>query len=996
MSTGAPTYDYQQVPYTSAPRCSLDFRLVTDQGSVINDSQLRLQGFQGQEGLSNLFEFQLELRANDFTSGGPTVNSTQPYGALLDANYQSPVNQSALAPDGTPLPWAKVEEMDFDDMLGSNATIILGLPETRDQEKLTYPEQRPVVYFNGIISNFAMGERGVYHATVKPALFKLSLQNNFRLFSQCTILEVISQVLSENGIAFNKADLEKLPNKIVAGLANYRKQDWLQAGESDLDFIQRLMQKVHLFFYFTHTLDNHCMIITDQPYYQTIYQDPGQEESEDAKVKSLYLSYSQQASLERDDYITQFNYQQNMNTDGLTTVLAQKQATWESQNTAQVSPVFFDRHNQKQKLNMQRMFMVQFGATEDEVTKLTSTAMKQLQASKFSFSGSSTCPELKAGHKFQVQECWQGSGSEETTEVNIKTAAAYSSFLPIRPNLDKQLFVATSVQHTASINGSYQNQFQARSAAGLATPFSPQGSHTGNIMAIVTDNPGQSHSLLDDILSLLSNIIKKTEKNSNKGSAAKYLQKNAFAFDSKDFNYNDNEKYSCRGVYVRFIDQPDSAEPQWVKLAEHMQTVPEIGSYVLIGRSNDENELPEVQQSLQAKGSKVIMPKDYTCHTNVGDNYNTNYGNSTSINMGADVNTKLEKARKIVETQRDSKHYNDVRYGENSSYGYNVTKHSHNISLLGDGSRPEDNPSSMMDYVSYNHSVVQGDTYRKDKHNGDNKSHSEQDGGVNSYSKHIGTAYRESNRKGTETNISNTAIASFSNTSFAGATIGLSEWVGAENNTSTKTGALTSANNINGVQINGSFVLGCSVSSSKTIGNSTSTSTTTGNITDSQTVIGNMTRNTVVTGNQIIDGQVIGNSTNTNNTVGNTSTMNTVTGNVSSENLVTGNSTNGNTVTGNTTNTSTITGNTTSTNTVTGNATNTSTTTGNATSTNTVTGNATDTTTVAGSQTSSETIASLNKVSSIASGTSTVTDNTVTTQTTMQRTEIISSMVTML
>lgn len=704
-------YNYEQVTNTPAPRCSLDFKLVDDTGEIIDDSQLRLQSFQGHESLSQLFEINLVFSVNDYTSGGECVGSTQPYGAILDPNIST------------------TQTMNFDQMIGSNATILLGAPETSAESKLAYPTKQPQIYFNGIITNFALAERGVYHATMKPALFKLSLQNNYRLFSQCTIIDVIIQVLTENNITFNKTDLEKKPNNIVMGLANYRKQDWLQAGESDLDFILRLMQKVHLFFYFTHEQFQHTMVITDQPYYQEILQRTYDETgvgTESDQLKSLYLSFSQQASLDRDDYITQFKYQQNLTTHGVTTVLAQKQATWESQNTAQVSPVFLNREHQKEKLNFEELHLVQYGASETEVGKLNDVAVNRLAAARFDFSGASSCPELKAGHKFQVKETWQ-----DDNPSNLKSS--YSNPLPVRPCLNERAFVVTSVQHQASVNGDYKNQFSAVAAEGLAIPFDSHGTQQGSILAIVTEVPS-SGSSFSNFVSAIANFLQLPAKTSHQGSSAKYLEKSVFAFDSKDFKFtgNDGEQptdtYSCRGIYVRFIDQPDNAPAQWVKLAEHMETIPEIGSYVVVSRSNDVNEIPEVQQSLQAKGRKIIMPNNFSCNTSVGDNYNTNYGDSTRINFGSDIATPLSTAQTIVDEKRTSNQYNDVSYGESSSFGYNVSARNHHISRTGDGADLPYDASAMSPYVQYNNNATYGDSYGESLNNGDTTNHSKTTG----------------------------------------------------------------------------------------------------------------------------------------------------------------------------------------------------------------------------------------------------------------------------
>lgn len=969
----SPNYLFEQIPQSPgenppAPRCSLNFVISTDDGSIMNDTELRLQNFDGQESLSQLFEFNLELRANDYTSGGRPVGSSQNYGDIL--NPTTPTTK----------------KMDFDNIIGASATIMLGTPETiKDQNSAKYPEERPVVFFNGIVTNFALADRGVYHATLKPALFKLGLQNNYRLFSQCTILQVVTQVLTENNICFNKADLVKEPNNIVMGLANYRTQDWLQAGESDLDFINRLMQKVNLFYYFVHTKSSHIMTITDQPFYQSIYQRAIDKEGNNAEtdqIKSLYLSYTQQASLDRDDMITQFKYQQNMTTAGITTVLAQKQATWESQNTAQVSPVYLNSTHQKEKLNMEQLHLVQYGATETEIGKLTDTAVNQLAAAKFDFSGASSCTELKAGHKFQIEETWQDSDASAQPTIN-----QFTSQLPIRPLLDKRFFVATSVKHQASAAGDYKNQFNAVAAEGLATPFRAHGNQQGNILALVTDKPKPIKkkpffSAIDFITSSVIKAIESVKKDDkdaiiHHGTSAKYLKKNVFSFDSKDFQYEKSEnKYSCRGVYVRFIDQPDTALGKWVKLAEHMQTIPEIGSYVVIGRSSDDNEIPEIQQSLEAKGSKVIMPKGFTCHTNVGNSYNTNYGDSTSISFGSDINTPLETARKIVDKQRASDNYNDVRYGESSSYGYNVSKRSHNISTTGSGENPDFNPSVLMNYVSYGHSKTYGDTYNESNHEGNSSNVSTQLGSSTSTSSLTGATTSESNTNGAQTNA--TKLNGVSSSVYVG--------IGAETSVSSRTGIITNISNINGQQINGSVILGNAISTSSTTGNTTNSTVLAGNVTNTQTTTGNSTNTTIMTGN----------STNTQTTTGNSTNTQTTTGNSTNTTIMTGNSTNTQTTTGNVTNTTIVTGNTTNSQTTTGDSTNITTTTGNATNIETITGNITENKTFTGVHTINGVDQNRNEVITISSGTTTVTDSSITTKTIAQRTEMISGTVTML
>ena len=742
--TAAESIDYGR----PQPRCTLDMVIRLDDGTIIDDSLMRLQTFSGNEGISQPFEFNLETRVNDFTSSGNPHDRYQSYEEnLSEKNPQR-------------------DKISFAKFVGSSITVRLGLPQTsREVENDQYPGSLGVSYFNGIVTSFAMANRGVYHLEVKPSLVRLGFQSHYRLFSQKTILEVIGEVLHENKISFtskaiSEASLntKKSDGKIVKGLANYRRQDWLQAGETDLDFVNRLMESANLFYYFVHSDTTHLMVLTDQNYYQPILKralngSGGMVETD--QVKPLFLSYTK-GGQEREDFITEFKFQQNLTTDGVSTILAQKEATWKSQNTAQVAPVYRDQSSATRRLNMEQMHVVSYGASEREAEIRTSTAVKKIIAGTSSLTGSSGCSELKAGYVFEVQETFENR-ADGNHQLNSS---------PIRPELNGRQFVAVTVSHQASVDGSYSNQFSSVDAGGIATSFDGSGDKQGTVLAIVADKPSGGPSSVSGLKKLVRSVISL----STRGSKQKYLEKTAFAYDQKDFRCelpeghdgkNSDKTFRCRGLYVRFVSEASDSTAHWVKLAEHMTTVPEIGSYVVVGRSSDETEVPEVQQSLEAKGSHIIMPENYTTNTSVGNSYSTNYGNSTRVSFGGDAVTPLSDATGIVEPKRNSLHYNDVSYSESKSFNYGVTRRSHQVSTTGEGpSLAADDPDgySEMDYVQYSRSVMYGDSYSKSEtlgtsHSfslvtGDNNSTSAQTGNVNSISTHNGDNNSESTQTG--------------------------------------------------------------------------------------------------------------------------------------------------------------------------------------------------------------------------------------------------------
>ena len=742
----------EEIKYSQTkPRCSLDMLITLSGGRTIDDSIMRLQSFSGSEEISQPYTYNLECVANDYVSGGLPHDANQIRGARLSGlNPQAHPIQSGKRDFSAQSFKENFSEKEgasflFDEIIGSKISIRIGLPETEmDISRGNYPgsetdkNRRPISFFNGIVTGFAMAERGKYHLEVKPAIFRLSLQSHYRIFEAKTIVDVVKSVLRDNAIA---AEFHSL------GLANYRKQDWIQTGETDLDFITGLMKKVNLFYYFKHTDTNQQMVITDQAFYQPIYERKinqyGFTEEDDEKIKSLLLSYSE-GGQDRDDYISDFKYQENLTTAGIHTMLAQKHATWEEVNTSIVD--YYENDDfKKPLLNMEQMHVVQYGATDYEAKKRSDTANKKISAGKASLDGKSGCSDLKPGHFFNVKEVItesdlglspidypKGKGVSEVSSFYSESGKKNSAFKkknkqseksPVRPELSERLFVAVSVSHNASVDGSYSNQFSAVDAKGLVTKFESSGDHQGNILAVVVEGPGS------------------IKKESMEHTQRKYFKKSTvFDHDTKDFKYVEeseanrrSQSYSCKGVFVRFVNAQDKTERHWIKLASHMTTVPEIGSFVMVGKSSDETEVPEIQQTLESKGSSNIMPEGYTVHTSVGNSFSTNYGDSTSISMGGNKKTPLKRAQDIVDDKRATGQYNHVSFSESDSFNYSLTGKSHNFSFTGHHQPlpPADDSDDrdLNDYVQYSHSLTVGNTFSKSISNGTSESVSVHNGG---------------------------------------------------------------------------------------------------------------------------------------------------------------------------------------------------------------------------------------------------------------------------
>ncbi|MBS0351461.1 MAG: type VI secretion system tip protein VgrG [Proteobacteria bacterium] len=147
-------------------------------------------------------------------------------------------------------------------MVSSNLAIdpklVLAKPFT---VKLFTGEEQPVRYFNGLVSSFTSGriENQVrfYEAKLHPWLWFLNFRRNSRVFQNKNVLDIVEQVFKEDG--YKDYDLSKVQR------SQYKPRDYcVQYGESDFDFVHRLLEEEGIFYYFKHQEDKHLLILADQ------------------------------------------------------------------------------------------------------------------------------------------------------------------------------------------------------------------------------------------------------------------------------------------------------------------------------------------------------------------------------------------------------------------------------------------------------------------------------------------------------------------------------------------------------------------------------------------------------------------------------------------------------------------------------------------------------------------------------------------------------------
>ncbi len=582
----------------------LHFRAWLPDGTEVGADYFRLVSFSGQEGISNPFEFQLELHADTETDQGLALR--------------------------------------FDQMVGSKATAAINLASAEDTGDERFKKAvggqsvEGLSCFNGIITEFGMAQPGVYQATLKPALWKLSLTNRYRMHKQMNVRDAIATVLKEHGVDYSVVSLNDSSNPAVS-----RVQDWLQAGESDLDFVHRLMGKAYLFYYFVQSGNSHQLVLANQATYPNVL-------AHDEPLRYCYTNIEALAQ-EQETTITQYQYKQTLSSSAVEGVFTRQENAWEQDQVARYQS--FDAKDEVQPGTLPFSYyrIYQYGVSHEEVQRHVRDQADRLQTSATSFSGASHCALFHSGHQFKVSAAL---GTDQEPHV-------------VRPTLEDKSFVLTQVQHQCSLDGGYQNSFQATEASGLITPFSLQDTHQGSILARVV-----GHDQPQDW---------------------RYYEKTNFDPQSSTVSDADAQpvRTQIKGVQVVFSTDAGESDVVWIKLAPHMQTVPEVGVMVWVSRANDESELPEIQSIVQSNGNRVVMPSGWTANTNVGSNYSTSYGDSKGIRFGAFSNADLNSAVNRVEGFYQSGHkqsdfpgsrdcdgdkFKDVSYSQGGGYSYSTSE----------------------------------------------------------------------------------------------------------------------------------------------------------------------------------------------------------------------------------------------------------------------------------------------------------------------------------
>jgi type VI secretion system secreted protein VgrG len=139
----------------------------------------------------------------------------------------------------------RVTDLDFKSQLGAPLSLEMDMGNAGKR------------YFSGVCTKIShVGPSSSYEhyvAIVRPNLWTLRQSADCRIFQNRSIPDVIKAVLAEGDVSIDDRLTESYPQ--VEYCVQYR--------ESDFDFVNRLMEEVGIYYFFTHSADRHEMVLVD-------------------------------------------------------------------------------------------------------------------------------------------------------------------------------------------------------------------------------------------------------------------------------------------------------------------------------------------------------------------------------------------------------------------------------------------------------------------------------------------------------------------------------------------------------------------------------------------------------------------------------------------------------------------------------------------------------------------------------------------------------------
>lgn len=122
-------------------------------------------------------------------------------------------------------------------------------------------------YIHGIVRKFehtgksgtnTNKEKYLYRAEIVPFTQLLSLEQDCHIFQNKNVQDIVTDIFKDSGVPSNRYEF-RLKNK------EHKRRFCVQYRETDLDFINRILQEEGIYYFYEHSKDNHFMVFADDP-----------------------------------------------------------------------------------------------------------------------------------------------------------------------------------------------------------------------------------------------------------------------------------------------------------------------------------------------------------------------------------------------------------------------------------------------------------------------------------------------------------------------------------------------------------------------------------------------------------------------------------------------------------------------------------------------------------------------------------------------------------
>lgn len=360
--------------YTQAT-ASLRFK-----AEALGDDDLLLIRMTGTEGLSRLFSYELELIAS------------------LD------------------------KSVEFDKVLGNGAVIGIDVPGGEPR------------LFHGIVNRFAQGARDDtflnYRVEVVPPVWLLTKKTQSRIFQHMSVPEILKKVLDGFKVAYQ-----------IQG--TFEPRDYcVQYRESDFDFASRLMEEEGIYYFFRHTADGCEMVLANTPAAHASLPDPKTliyEEVEGGGRDEGRITSWEKVQEVRSGKVTLWDHcfelphkhleadqklPESIQVGGVTHKLSMNGADkLELYDFPGAYAQRFDGINRggaEQPAELQKIF--------EDNRRTARLRLEEEAHGAVTIEGTSTTPNLVAGHKFTLERHFDADGDYVLTEVQHTASVAASTY----------------------------------------------------------------------------------------------------------------------------------------------------------------------------------------------------------------------------------------------------------------------------------------------------------------------------------------------------------------------------------------------------------------------------------------------------------------------------------------------------------------------------------------------------------------------------------------